>query len=189
LEEFSVIIITYNLTPITMKNVLTIVLLMSVVMIATQCNTSSTETTVSLPDEEVVYRGRPDAAISSSVTIPAGKKYFFSSGTLGPVVDSTAAEGDPARYGDTKTQAIGILEKFKADLAQEGLGLNDIVFMRVFVAPDPALGKTDFQGWFDAYAGYFGTEENPTKPARSTIGVAQLVRPDRFIEIEMVAVY
>jgi enamine deaminase RidA (YjgF/YER057c/UK114 family) len=136
-----------------------------------------------------VYRGNPSSAISSSVTIPAGKKYFYSSGTLGPIVDSTAVAGKRERYGDTKTQAIGILEKFKSDLGKEGLTLGSIVFMRVYVAPDTQTGKPDFQGWFDAYAQYFGTKENPVKPARSTIGIAQLVNTDRFIEIEIVAVY
>lgn len=140
-------------------------------------------------DEKVIYRGNPSSAISSSATIPAGKKYFYSSGTLGPIVDSTAEAGQRARYGDTKTQAKGILKKFKSDLEKEGLSLGNIVFMRVFVAPDVQSGKFDFQAWFDAYAEYFGTKENPVKPARSTIGVAQLVSPDRFIEIEIVAVY
>jgi enamine deaminase RidA (YjgF/YER057c/UK114 family) len=139
--------------------------------------------------EKVVYRGNPTAAISSSVTVPAGKKYFYSSGTLGPVIDTAAVAGSREKYGDTKTQAIGILEKFKADLAKEGLGLGNIIFMRVYVAPDTKTGKMDFQGWFDAYAQYFGTKENPTKPSRSTIGIAQLVNPDRFIEIEIVAIY
>lgn len=139
--------------------------------------------------ENVIYRGNPSSAISSSATIPAGKKYFYSSGTLGPVVDSTAEAGKRARYGDTKTQAKGILEKFKSDLQKEGLSLGNIVFMRVYVAPDTQNGKIDFQAWFDAYGEYFGTKENPVKPARSTIGVAQLVNPDRFIEIEIVAVY
>jgi enamine deaminase RidA (YjgF/YER057c/UK114 family) len=139
--------------------------------------------------DKVVYRGNPSSAISSSVTIPAGKKYFYSSGTLGPVIDSAAAAGSREKHGDTKTQAIGILEKFKADLAKEGLDLSNIIFMRVYVAPDTKTGKMDFQGWFDAYGLYFGTKENPTKPSRSTIGIAQLVNPDRFIEIEIVAVY
>jgi enamine deaminase RidA (YjgF/YER057c/UK114 family) len=85
--------------------------------------------------EKVVYRSNPSSMISSSVTVPAGKKYFYSSGTLGPIIDSAAVAGSRERYGDTKTQAIGILEKFKADLAKEGLGLSNILFMRVYVAP------------------------------------------------------
>jgi enamine deaminase RidA (YjgF/YER057c/UK114 family) len=147
------------------------------------------QTTVPSEIEKVIYRGNPASAISSSVTVPSGKKYYFSSGTLGPTIDSTAAAGSRERYGDTKTQALGILEKFKTDLAKEGLGLNNIVFMRVYVAPDTKGKKPDFKGWFDAYAQYFGTKENPVKPSRSTIGIAQLVNPDRFIEIEIVAVY
>ena len=153
----------------------------------------SSATLLAQPDaralEKVVYRGNPSSMISSSVTRPAGKKYFYSSGTLGPIIDSAAVAGSRKRYGDTKTQAIGILEKFKADLGKEGLSLSNIIFMRVYVAPDTETGKMDFQGWFDAYALYFGTKENQTKPARSTIGIAQLVNPDRFIEIEIVAVY
>lgn len=145
--------------------------------------------TTAAADDKVIYRGNPSSAISSSVTIPAGKRYFYSSGTLGPVRDSTAQAGSRERYGDTREQALGILEKFKTDLAKEGLGLGNVVFMRVYVAPDTKTGKPDFQGWFDAYAQYFGTKENPVKPSRSTIGIAQLVNTDRFIEIEIVAVY
>ena len=50
-------------------------------------------------------------------------------------------------------------------------------------------GQCDFKGWFEAYAQFFGTPENPTKPARSTVGVAALVSPAWLIEIEAVAVY
>lgn len=164
----------------------TIVLQITLVLMLSAASASLAQTKTATG---VIYRGNPASAISSSVTIPEGKKYFYSSGTLGPVVDSTAAPGTRGRYGDTKTQAIGILEKFKSDLAKEGLSLGNIVFMRVYVAPDIETGKMDFQGWFDAYAQYFGTKENPVKPSRSTIGIAQLVNTDRFIEIEIVAVY
>lgn len=139
--------------------------------------------------EEVIYKGNPKSPISSSVTVPAGKKYYFSSGSTAPIADSTATEGSRERFGDTKTQAIGILEKFKSTLKSEGLELNDVIFMRVYIAPDLKTGKIDFQGWFDAYAQYFGTKENPTKPSRSTLGIASLVNPEKFIEIEIIAVY
>jgi enamine deaminase RidA (YjgF/YER057c/UK114 family) len=140
-------------------------------------------------EEDVIYKGNPKSPISSSVTVPAGKKYYFSSGSTAPIADSTAAEGSRERFGDTKTQAIGILEKFKSTLKAEGLELNDVIFMRVYIAPDIKTGKIDFQGWFDAYAQYFGTKDNPTKPSRSTLGIASLVNPEKFIEIEIVAVY
>lgn len=139
--------------------------------------------------EQAVYRGNPASAISASVTVPAGKQYFFSSGTVAQLADSTAAPGTPGRYGNTETQAHSILEKLKADLGKEGLTFGDVIFMRVYVAPDPATGKPDFKAWFNAYGKHFGTDSNPVKPARSTIGVAQLVNPDLLIEIEIVAVY
>jgi enamine deaminase RidA (YjgF/YER057c/UK114 family) len=57
-------------------------------------------------------------------------------------------------------------------------------------APDPNKGnKPDYQGWFDAYAQYFNTKENPVKTARSTVGVESLVSPDFLIEIEAEVAY
>ena len=140
-------------------------------------------------EEKILYKGNPSSSISSSVTVPASRSYYFSAGTTGPVADSTAKEGTYERFGNTYQQSIGILERFKTALTAEGLGLKDVVFMRVYVAPDKKTGETDFKGWFDAYAKYFGTKENPTKPARSTIGVASLVNTDKFIEIEIVVAY
>lgn len=157
--------------------------------IALLVSATSVEAQKKKTESAVIYRGNPSSAISASVTIPENKQYFFSSGTVAQLADSTAAAGTRARYDDTKTQAISILERLKKGLNDEGLTLGNVVFMRVYVAPDPATGKPDFQGWFDAYAQYFGTTANPVKPARSTIGIAQLVNPDLLIEIEIVAVY
>lgn len=137
----------------------------------------------------VTFKGNPKSPISSSVVVEPGKKFYFSSGSTAPIADSTAAQGSRERYGDTMTQALGILEKFKSTLESEGLSLKNVVFMRVYIAPDTKTGKIDFQGWFDAYAKYFGTKENPTRPTRSTLGIAQLVNPEKFIEIEIVAVF
>ncbi len=67
--------------------------------------------------------------------------------------------------------------------------MKDVLMLRVYLAPDKSTGKHDYQGWYDAYAQYFGTAENPTKPIRSTIGIAGLANTDKFIEIELVAVY
>jgi enamine deaminase RidA (YjgF/YER057c/UK114 family) len=75
-------------------------------------------------------------------------------------------------------------------LAKQGLTLKDVVYLRVYVAPDAAKGgKPDFAGWFKAYGEFFNTKENPVKTARSTVGVAALVSPDWLIEIEAVAVW
>ncbi|HKB89806.1 MAG TPA: hypothetical protein VKC60_04720 [Opitutaceae bacterium] len=68
--------------------------------------------------------------------------------------------------------------------------MKDVIFLRVFVAPDPAKGgKQDYQGWFKAYGEFFNNEKNPVKTARSTVGVQSLVSPDWFLEVEAVALY
>ncbi|HEX5169483.1 MAG TPA: hypothetical protein VFW11_09930 [Cyclobacteriaceae bacterium] len=128
----------------------------------------SLEGVVSAQSDGVIFKGNLKSSISTAAIVSAGKKYYSSSGTTRPIVDSTAAEGSRERYGDTKTQALGILGKFKSTLAEEGLSLSNVVLMRVYIAPDTKTGKIDFQGRLDAYANYFGTKENPAKPTRST---------------------
>jgi enamine deaminase RidA (YjgF/YER057c/UK114 family) len=140
--------------------------------------------------EKVSYYGNPASIISGGVIVPAGKKLHFTSGITCPVADSTAGEGTPERYGDTKTQALGILKTLQATLTKNGLGMQDVIYLRVYVTPDRYRNNVvDFKGWNEAYSQYFGTRQNPTKPARSTLGVASLVSADKFIEIELVAVY
>jgi enamine deaminase RidA (YjgF/YER057c/UK114 family) len=142
------------------------------------------------PPSEVAFSGPSNSPISAAVAVPAGRAFYFTSGTPAPVANEQAAEGSPERYGDTNTQATGALRKIEAQLKGAGLSLADVVYLRVYVAPDKTKeGKFDYNGWFDAYAKFFGTKENPVKPARSTVGVASLVKPEWTIEIEAVAVY
>jgi enamine deaminase RidA (YjgF/YER057c/UK114 family) len=139
--------------------------------------------------QTVEFYGSPASAISAGAIIPEGKKMLWTSGTVGGVVDSTAQEGTPARFGDTKAQALNILATLQKTLKARGLSFKDVVMLRVYVAPDKWKGTHDYPGWFEAYAQYFGTKENPVKPIRSTVGIAGLVSPEKFIEIELVAVY
>jgi enamine deaminase RidA (YjgF/YER057c/UK114 family) len=75
-------------------------------------------------------------------------------------------------------------------LKEKGLSLKDVIYLRVYVVPDPQKGnKPDFEGWFAAYADFFNNAANPTKTARSTISVPALVNADWLIEIEAVAAY
>lgn len=146
--------------------------------------------TPAAPPEDVAFSGSADSPISAAVAVPAGRALFLTSGTVPPVADEKAPAGDPARYGDTQTQGAGALRQIEARLKEAGLTLKDVVYLRVYIAADKTKeGKFDYQGWFDAYAKFFGTAENPVKPARSTVGVASLVRPEWLIEIEAVAVY
>lgn len=140
--------------------------------------------------QTVQFYGTPTSPISAGAVVPAGKKLLWTSGIVASVTDSTAAPTSPSRYGDTKTQALSILKNFEAVLRRNGLSFREVLMLRVYVAPDPQRGgKHDYQGFFDAYAQYFGTAENPTKPTRSTLGIAALVRPELLIEIELVAVF
>jgi enamine deaminase RidA (YjgF/YER057c/UK114 family) len=138
----------------------------------------------------VTFTGSPRSSISSAVAVPANKAYFWTSGTVPSVADTSAPAGSPARYGDTKTQGISVLRNIENQLRERGLAMKDVVYLRVYIVADKNKGNAfDYQGWFDAYAQFFGTSANPTKPARSTVGVAGLVVPDWLIEIEAVAVY
>ncbi len=140
--------------------------------------------------QAVEFYGSSSSPISTGAVVPAGKKLLWTSGIVADVVDSTAAPTSRARYGDTKTQALSILKKFESALKSRGLSFRDVLMLRVYVTPDPEKGgKHDYTGWFDAYGQYFGTKQNPTKPTRSTLGLAALVNPMLLIEIEMVAVF
>src|ERR687897_138756 len=100
-----------------------------------------------------------------------------------PVVDKDAPATDIARYGDTRTQARGVLKAIESQLAAQGLTMADVVYLRCYLVADPAKGALDVDGWNAAYREFFGTAANPTKPARSTLGVAALVLPLWLVEI------
>lgn len=133
---------------------------------------------------------RSDATILKGVEISAGNAYFFSSGMVGLVLDTTAQLGDPQRYGDTYTQSIGALKRIEASLIEAGLSMKDVIKLNVYIAPDPANGGTiDFTAWFRAYKEFFANEQNPNKVARTTLGVAALAREGLLVEVEVIAVY
>ncbi|MEP0885790.1 RidA family protein [Trichocoleus sp. ST-U3] len=140
--------------------------------------------------QTVSFFGAPDSPIASAVSIPTGQAYFWTSGTVPPVINSEAPEGSRDRYGDTKTQALGTLKRIEGLLKDVGLTMSDVTYLRVYLVADKFKdNKVDYQGWFDAYGEYFNNSNNPTKTARSTLAVAGLVNPDWLIEIEAVAVF
>lgn len=142
------------------------------------------------PPATVTFYGNPTAAISAGVVIPAGRASVWVSGTTPPVLKADAPAGSRDRFGDTKTQAAGILKTIEGQLAPLGLSMKDVVYIRAYLVADPAAGgKIDVAGWNAAYQAVFGTAANPTKTARSTVGVSALVNPDWLIEIEAFAVF
>ncbi len=95
-------------------------------------------------------------------------------------------KGQPA--GDTKAQSIVAIKNIQKALAAQKLSLGDIVMMHVYLAADPKDNKLDFAGFMAAYTQFFGTAEQPNKPARSAMQVAALVVPAGLVEIEVIAV-
>ena len=118
----------------------------------------------------------------------AGDTYYLSGQTATPVTPADPAKGTPAVWGDTKTQAASIFAKIQKALQDQGLDMKDVVKATVFMAANPATGKIDFAGMNGEFAKYFGTKDQPNKPARSAVQVAALVAPGALLEVEVIAV-
>lgn len=139
--------------------------------------------------DQVAFYGNPNSPISSGVVIPPGRAWVWTSGTTPAMVNRDAPAGSRERFGDTKTQAASILKNIADQLQKQGLTMKDVVYLRAYLVPDATKGsKIDMEGWSAAYGEVFGTPANPTKPARSTVGVSALVNADWLIEIEAFAV-
>lgn len=119
----------------------------------------------------------------------AGDTLYLSGQLASPVTPADPAKGVEAVYGDTKTQALSALTKIQTLLKEQGLDTKDVVKMTVFLAGDPANGgKLDFAGLQSSYTQFFGTKDQPNKPARSAFQVAALAAPWALVEIEVIAV-
>jgi len=140
---------------------------------------------------EIIRYDRPDASILKGVSVPADKKLFFSSGQVTAPIHLDAPDKTLERYGNTYEQSIGTLDKLKGVLEEGGLTMADVVYLGVFIAPDPRNpdAEIDFDAWFKAYGEFFNNKENPTKTARTTLGVAALARPYLLVEVEAIAAY
>src|ERR1700744_2370996 len=131
----------------------------------------------------------PKSPIAQAVTVPPGYTTYYISGTPAGAADPKAPPGSPQRMGDTHTQTVSSLARIKDTLASLGLTFGDVVKATVFMVGDPAKGgEIDFAAMNQAWSDQFGTEQQPNKPARSTIKVAGLAGPGAMVEIEMIAV-
>ena len=137
--------------------------------------------------QEVERRGAPESPISASVELPQASRLVYVSGTVPDPADANAAQGSVQRYGDTAAQTRSVLRKIERQLGEHGLGLGDVVMMRVFLVAPPGQARMDFAGMMSAYREFFGTAAQPMRPARSTMQVAGLVDPGWLVEIEVTA--
>jgi enamine deaminase RidA (YjgF/YER057c/UK114 family) len=106
---------------------------------------------------------------------------LFVSGWLDP---------DLKTHTDTTSQTVGILKDIQKFLESQKLTLGDVVKVNVYVGGDPAKdGKIDFAGMTAGYTQFFGTKDQPNRPARTTL---QVVLPagarGALVEIDLVAV-
>ena len=127
-----------------------------------------------------------EAGIASAVWV--GDMLYLSGQLPTPITPAVREKGTPAVYGNTQAQAENVFGKIQNLLKDQGLGLGDVVMMRVYMAADPSMdNKLDFAGMNAGYAKFFGTPEQPNKPARSTVQVAALVAAGAFLEVEVQA--
>jgi enamine deaminase RidA (YjgF/YER057c/UK114 family) len=126
------------------------------------------------------------SGIASGVWV--GDMLYLSGQLPTPITPADRAKGTPAVYGNTQAQAESTFSKIQNLLKEQGLGMRDVVMMRVYMAADPAMdNKLDFAGMNTAYAKFFGTPDQPNKPARSTVQVAALVAAGALLEVEVQA--
>jgi enamine deaminase RidA (YjgF/YER057c/UK114 family) len=126
------------------------------------------------------------SGIASAVWV--GDMLYVSGQLPTPITPADRTKGTSAVYGNTQAQAESTFNKIQTLLTEQGLGMGDVVMMRVYMAADPAMeNKLDFAGMNAAYAKFFGTADQPNKPARSTVQVAALVAAGALIEVEVQA--
>jgi enamine deaminase RidA (YjgF/YER057c/UK114 family) len=116
----------------------------------------------------------------TSAAVWAGNTLYVS-GSLDPDLKS---------HTDTESQTVGLLKFLHELLESQKLTLGDVVMMHVYLAADPAKGgKMDFAGMMAGYTQFFGTKDQPNKPARTTV---QVVLPagvrGALVEIDLIAV-
>lgn len=202
-------------------------------------------TTLSPRPTEVRYVLPPDAAnpfLASGVAVGSTVATFSSAGTGPPFGANDLFEApDPLSYVDydeiaalypdftptadaplpegvsvTEAQGYATMRRIADLLHDQGLTLEDIIFMRIYLEAPPCTidpscegegkaARADYAGWNDAYRKYMANVDlqtgmviedyepvavaNPTRPARSNLEVATLPVPGWLVEIEVVAAY
>lgn len=122
----------------------------------------------------------PNSSFPISQGVWVGETLYLSG-----MIDSSVMHGEP---GDTKTQTIHVIQQIQKALEVQKLTLGDVVMMHVYLMGDPAKGgKMDFAGFMEGYSQFFGTKDQPNKPARSAMQVAALAASAALVEIEVIA--
>ena len=92
---------------------------------------------------------------------------------------------DGAVPGDVESQTGAALTVLEEVLRDEGLGYQDLAFVKVLIVAQD--GMIDTEGFTRAWQRTFGTRLQPHAPARSIAGIAALPRAGALVAIEAVA--
>src|SRR4028119_242961 len=111
--------------------------------------------------KEIRRLGPAQSPIAASTEVPGGSRIVYISGSVPDPVDPSAPAGSVQRFGDTAAQTRSVLRKIERELQQHGLGLGDIVMMRVFLVAPPGRDTMDFAGLVTALRPLFGTPGAP----------------------------
>jgi enamine deaminase RidA (YjgF/YER057c/UK114 family) len=154
----------------------TFALLLAVALIGSTITSAQESKRISLPPSQ--NPSNSDLPISGAVW--AGDTLYVS-GWLDP---------DIKAHTDTTSQTVGLLKDIQEFLEAQKLTLGDVVMMHVYLGADPAKdGKMDYAGMMAGYSQFFGTKDQPNKPARTTV---QVVLPagtrGGLVEIDLIAV-
>ncbi len=157
--------------------------------------------------------GRNVAIYKTSGLGPAGTNLAAAPGTPERFIDPTQFPGGELHGGVTLTEAQGmhVLSLIEENLAGVGLGLDDVITMRVFLDNAPGADVADYAGWNRAYRQFFANTDrvtgravpvpmgtsapkrplvvNPARPSRFTLEVASLPVQGWLVEVEVDAAY
>lgn len=170
----------------------------------------------------VLEPGEPNPMIAQGVSIPAGTSMYKTSGIGPSKMNTAAADGTPESYIDTdqfsggtlpagvtvtEAQGINVLKAIRTNLENQGLSLDDVITMRVFLDNAPGTDRADYAGWNRAYRQFFantnldsgdtelvsmGTaepsaplERNAARPTRFALEVASLPVAGWLVEVEV----
>lgn len=128
---------------------------------------------------EVPLPGSSSISAVASAGVWAGNT-FYVSGWLDP---------DLANHKDITSQTAGTLGDIKRLLESQGLTMGDVAMVRVYLGGELGNPEPYFRGMMAGYLQFFGTKEQPNKPARTTVQVALPAAPrGALVEIDVVAV-
>jgi enamine deaminase RidA (YjgF/YER057c/UK114 family) len=174
----------------------------------------------------VLPDGEANPMIAQGVALGAGADLYKTSG-IGPTqLNAAAAEGTPEAFIDTaqfadgalpagvtitEAQGMNVLRAIQENLELQGLRLEDVTTMRVFLDNAPGSDRADYAGWNRAYRQFFantnlasgdtelvplGSAEpsaplvrNPARPSRFALEVQSLPVPGWLVEVEVDAVF